>query len=225
MLNGEYTDAVKGTILPETIRRYFWAIFEEMRDFFNTTMKPQDFVPGKRRFYPVLCMDQVANKIKYAEEITRRTCPAEWRMIDEREATARRNERQIKFNQNQFQGGGNGAGFGGGGNGAGNERRGGAGNQQGGLAGAAASVKHVHQKIAQVMKPIWTALGPVVNLNAILMAANLRRTNLPVWNPAVNKDNENNLCYNHIRGVCRFGLEITNSQRIKRKDSALNSDG
>jgi hypothetical protein len=53
-------------------------------------------------------MDQVANKIRYAEEINRRTYPAEWRMIDEKEAAARRNERQFKFNQNQFQGGGNG---------------------------------------------------------------------------------------------------------------------
>jgi hypothetical protein len=218
VLNGEYAEAVKGTILPETIRHYFWAIFEEMRDFFNTTMKPQDFVPGKRRFYPMSCMDQVANKIRYAEEINRRTYPAEWRMIDEREAAARRNERQFKFNQNQFQGGGYITGVGGGGFGGG-ERRGGAGNQQGVTGGSAAAAKHVHQKIAQVMKPIWSALGPMVNLNAILTAANLRRTNLPVWNPAVNKDNENKLCYNHICGVCRFG---DNCSFIHVKDGEIN---
>lgn len=133
VLNTEYTEAVKGTIYPETIRHYFWAIFEEMRDFFNNIMRPQDFAPGnKRLFFPVSTMNVVANRIKYAKEVSRRTYPVEWRMIDKREATQRCNERSGKLIQGQYQGVGGGglggAGLGGGGIG-GNERRGNFGNQ------------------------------------------------------------------------------------------------
>jgi hypothetical protein len=44
VLNAKYTTAVKGTI------------FEEMRDVFN-----------KHCYFPVSCMNEVANRIKYAE--------------------------------------------------------------------------------------------------------------------------------------------------------------
>ena len=52
VLNGEYAEAVKGTILPETIRRYFWAIFEEMRDFFQHNHEATRLCAWEMTFLP-----------------------------------------------------------------------------------------------------------------------------------------------------------------------------
>jgi hypothetical protein len=46
VLNGDYIESMKGTFKPDLIRDWFWAIFEEMREFFNASMTPGDFFDG-----------------------------------------------------------------------------------------------------------------------------------------------------------------------------------
>jgi hypothetical protein len=65
VLNSEYIESVKERFDGALIRDWFWAMFEEMREYFNTSMTPQEFEPGMVKNFPISTMDTVAEWIKY----------------------------------------------------------------------------------------------------------------------------------------------------------------
>ncbi len=64
----------------------------------------------------------------------------------------------------------------------GGKQRGTTGGRPGGS--TAEATKYVHPKNSQVMRPVWAVHGPMVRLDDVLTASNVRREELLVWRPA-----------------------------------------
>jgi hypothetical protein len=153
-----------------------------------------------------LALNTLTQRLKYGEKIGRITYPPEWQLLDEKELRERRMAEQICTGNPRVGGGDYQGGLGGflgdrDGDSSG-KQRGTPGGRPGGS--TVEATKHVHPKIAQVMRPVWAVHGPMVKLDYVLTTANVRREELPVWRPAI-KGKRNMLCYGNVFGKCRFG--------------------
>lgn len=214
VLNSDYIESVKSRLTGAVIRDWFWAMYEEMRQFFNNIMTPQELVPGGRPRYPVSTMDTLVLWIGKGQTTGRITYPAEWRLLNDKEEREKRAVEQYRagaraggdYYSSGARAGGDYCNSGGGDRegSLGGKLRGAPSSTGAGAPGEGPSTKHVHPKIAQVMRPLWSAHGPSVKFDELLFAANLKRFQLPTWTPAYKKK-KHMLCYGHTCGHCRFG--------------------
>ena len=63
---------------------------------------------------------------------------------------------------------------------------------------------HVNIQIKQWMTPYYAKFGSRVSMKQLLIAGNIQRSELPFLRKYINRNGQNDLCYNHVLGECMF---------------------